>query len=78
MKTGSELYEQLQIQKYDYPIGSVEWTYAQTVATAFMLFGSERVFPLLEEAERTGRRLILVEDPCCVGTPSAVTLESHL
>lgn len=57
--TGLELYNKY-TSKRDYSNSSAD-TYAQELLTMFSEIG-EAIFPLLEEAEKEGKRLSLVEN----------------
>jgi hypothetical protein len=69
--TGQQLFEyHLAFRDYS---GTDRDDYAQTVETAFVLFGDE-VFRKLEQAEKEGKRIELIEDDSVIGAPTGMKL----
>jgi hypothetical protein len=57
--TGQQIFDKLQWAAHIYGPGSVEFLYGNLLFEALRLHGEERLFPLLEEAESTGKRIDL-------------------
>lgn len=57
--TGQQIFDKLQWAAHIYGPGSVEFLYGNLLFEALRLHGEEQLFPLLEEAEMTGKRIDL-------------------
>lgn len=69
--TGQQLFEyHLAFRDFS---GTDRDEYAQTLETAFSLFGTE-VFFKLEQAEKEGKKIELIEDDSLEGEPSGIKL----
>lgn len=69
--TGPELYEYHQSFR-DFS-GTDRDRYAQTLQTALVLFG-DKVFAMLERANKESKRIELIEDDSLEGEPSGMKL----
>jgi hypothetical protein len=69
--TGQQLFE-FHMAFRDYS-GTERDDYAQTLETAFSLFGDE-VYSKLEEAEKEDKRIELIEDDSLIGAPTGMKL----
>jgi len=54
--------------------GSDRDEYAQNLGTAISLFGKDKVFNLLEQAEREDKKIELIEDLSVEGEPTGMRL----
>ena len=57
--TGQAIYRRYNQEALSTKPGSDVWTYAQTLRTAYAVVGPEILYPMLEEAERTGQQIEL-------------------
>ncbi len=65
--TGQQIFDKLQWAAHIYGPGSVEFLYGNLLFEALRLHGEDQLFPLLEEAEMTGKRIYLFYPESGVG-----------
>jgi hypothetical protein len=79
MITGKQIFDKLQWAAHIYGPGSAEFSYGNLLFEALRLHGEDLLFPLLEEAESTGKRIDLFYPPVEDGsdlTPPAILILS--
>ena len=73
--TGEELYWQFVEVGRNAKPGSEEWGYCQILMTAWVVVGPDQLFAAIETAQRTGKRIGLIEPPKGVyGEPNGIEL----